>query len=205
MRILFLFLAGAVCAFPQFTAGIKAGVPLTDFFDTVSSPNFGFNSDTKRYVIGPTVELRLPGGLGFEFDALYRRFHYEGEISNGDAMTSRTKGGAWQFPLLAKYRFPFPLARPYVLGGVAWNTLTGLRQDVTSLVTGRSSTDEPAELRERTTTGIVLGAGLEVGALVIRISPEVRYTRWGSSQFRGPNDALRSNRNQAEFLVGFTF
>ncbi len=205
MRILLLLLAGASCAFPQFTAGFKAGVPLTDFFDTVRSPNFGFNSQTKRYVIGPTVELRLPGGLGFEFDALYRRFNYEGDTQTDGAVSSRTTGNAWEFPLLAKYRFPYPLVRPYILGGVAWNTFTGLRQDITSVVTGRSSTDEPAELRERTTTGLVLGAGLEVRAIVIRISPEVRYTRWGAEQFRGPNDTLRWNRNQAEFLVGFTF
>lgn len=206
MRILFLLLAGAVCAFPQFSAGVKAGVPLTDFFDTVRSPNFGFNSQTKRYVVGPMVELRLPGGLGFEFDALYRRFNYEGEVSIQDVLTNnRTTGNAWEFPLLAKYRFPFPLVKPYILGGVAWNTLTGLRQDLTSAVVGRSSSDEPAELRDRTTTGIVLGAGLEVRAILIRISPEIRYTRWGAEQFRGPNDSLIWNRNQAEFLVGFTF
>ncbi len=206
MRILFLLLAGALCAFPQFSAGLKAGVPATDFFDTVRTPNFGFNSQTKRYIIGPMVELWLPGGLGFEFDALYRRLNYESDLTIGDVFTNnRTTGNAWEFPLLAKYRFGTPLIKPYILGGVAWNTLTGLRQDITSAITGTSSTDEPAELRERTTTGIVLGAGLEVRAIVIRISPEVRYTRWGAEQFRDANGALRWNRNQAEVLVGFTF
>lgn len=210
MRTLLLLVAGAGCAFPQFSAGVKAGVPLTDFFDTVRSPNLGFNSNTKRYVIGPMVELRLPGGLAFEFDALYRRFNYEAEVRLVDVFTNnRTTGNAWEFPLLAKYRFPgLPLLRPYVAGGVAWNTLTGLRQDVTTLISGRpvtNTTDEPAELREKTTTGIVLGAGLEVRALFLRISPEVRYTRWGKEQFRDPTDALKWNRNQAEFLVGFTF
>jgi len=41
--------------------------------------------------------------------------------------------------------------------------------------------------------------------LVLHISPEIRYTRWGSSHFNIPNGSAISNQNQAEFLVGFTF
>jgi hypothetical protein len=208
MRTLLLLLLGAGCAFPQFSAGLKAGVPLTDFFDTVRSPNFGFNAQTKRYVIGPMIELRLPGGLGVEFNALYRRFNYEADPAVDPITALRTTGNAWEFPLLAKYRFPFPVVRPYLAGGVAWNSLSGLRQSVTRVVAGQpttTTTDDPEELRQRTTTGIVLGAGLEIGAVVLRISPEVRYTRWGAEQIRDPAGAIRWNRNQAEFLVGFTF
>jgi len=58
----------------------------------------------------------------------------------------------------------------------------------------------------------------------LNISPEIRYTRWGSQQFLTPVVApiigpgvgivpvppalpgtIQSNQNQAEFLVGFTF
>ncbi|HWQ54568.1 MAG TPA: outer membrane beta-barrel protein [Bryobacteraceae bacterium] len=207
MRTLLLLILGAVCAFPQFSVGVKAGVPMTDFFDTVRSPNLGFNSQTKRYIVGPMAELRLPGGFGVEFDALYRRINYEADVSLVDVFTNnRTTGNAWQFPLVAKYRFPFPVVRPYIEGGVAWNTFTGLKQSITNVVTGtRTTTSDPAELRDKTTTGLVLGAGVEVKAIFLRISPEVRYTRWGSEQFRDPTNALRWNRNQAEFLVGFTF
>lgn len=209
MRALLLLIAGAVGAFPQFSAGLKAGVPITDTFNALRSPNFGFNSQTKRCVIGPMLELRLPGGLAVEFDALYRRFNYEADVSVIDVITNnRTTGNAWEFPLLAKYRFSSELVRPYIAGGVAWNTFSGMRQSITRVIAGQSSTttsNDPAELREKTATGIVLGAGVEVRALFLRISPEVRYTRWGKEQFLDAAGGLRSNRNQAEFLVGFTF
>src|SRR5258708_5728565 len=99
MRTLFLLLAAASAAFSQpFTVGIKAGVPLTDFFSTVSSPRFGFNSNTKRFIVGGTAELRLPAGLGIEFDALYRRLNYESNSILVDVFdNNRTTGNAWEF------------------------------------------------------------------------------------------------------------
>lgn len=208
--VVVLFLAAAT-AFPQLSVGVKAGVPLTDFFDTVSSPNFGFNSNTKRYIIGPMVQLNLPAGFAVEFDALYRRLNYESDIGLVDVFTNRrTTGNAWEFPLLFKYRFSVPMVRPFVGAGVAWDTLTGVKQSVTNtlfpsnrVTTG--STEKPAELQNDTTTGFVIGAGVDVHAIFLHISPEFRYTRWGSNHFRDATGGLISNRNQAEFLVGFRF
>ena len=63
----------------------------------------------------------------------------------------------------------------------------------------------PFELQNDTTRGFVLGAGLDVKVLLIHISPEVRFTRWGAKHFVDPNGLLNSKQNQAEFLVGITF
>ena len=63
----------------------------------------------------------------------------------------------------------------------------------------------PTELNQSTTTGFVLGVGLDVHALIVHISPEIRYTRWGAKHFLDPNGSFGSNQNQAEFLVGITF
>ena len=185
-------------------------MPLTDFVDTVQSPRFGFNSNTKRYIVGATVELRLPMGFGVEADALYRRLNYEGNGTLLDVITNnRTSGNAWEFPLLVKYKFPTkPFVRPFVDAGIAWDTLSGLTQSVTRTISsGRvtTSTSGAAELQNRTTTGFVMGAGVEIKALLIRLSPEIRYTRWGSQHFGDVNGLLRSNRNQGEFLLGITF
>lgn len=209
MKVLVLLIS-ALPAFSQpFTLGLKVGVPLTDFVDTVQSPRFGFNSNTKRFIIGPTAELRLPFGLGVEVDALYRRINYEGSGTLIDVLTNnRTTGNAWEFPVLAKYRFPSTVVRPYVAAGVAFDTLSGLTQTVTRTLAPNSVTtrsDIPAELKNKTTKGFVVGAGVEIRAILIRLSPEVRFTRWGSSHFEDVNGLLRSNRNQAEFLLGVTF
>lgn len=210
MRSLLLLLCGAVAAFSQpISIGVKAGVPLTDFVNTVNTGQFNFSSSTNRYLVGLDAELHLPFGLGVEFDALYRHFNYTGTGNLVDVVTSqRTTGNDWEFPLLAKYRFPSKIVRPFVDAGVAWSTLQGLSQSVTSVVngvTGTSSTGSPAELHNNTVTGFVMGAGLDIHALLVHISPEVRYTRWGARHFLDPNGGLSSNQNQAEFLVGITF
>jgi hypothetical protein len=54
--------------------------------------------------------------------------------------------------------------------------------------------------------GFVFGGGVEFSLLALRVQPEIRWTRWGSENFRSPVESIfKSNLNQAEFLVGFTF
>lgn len=218
MRLLMLLLGGAALAGAQpFSFGIKGGLPLTDFFDAVNSDNLGYFSSTNRYIVGPTAELHLPFGLGIEFDALYRHLHYSNAFNAVDVLVnSSTESGSWEFPLLLKYRFKAPLARPFLDGGVAWDTLSGVSQTITqtAIATGivsSSSNSSPAELRNSTVNGIVFGGGIDIHLPLIHVSPEIRYTHWNSQQFLstgvaavGPG-SLSSTQNQFEFLVGITF
>jgi hypothetical protein len=181
----------AVSAFAQpFSAGIKVGLPLTDFVNTVQGVT---STKTNRYLVGPTAELHLPWGFGVELDALYRHFDYQNLPGSAvGAITSVNSAGDWEFPLLLKYRFPAKVVRPYVTGGVAWDRLTGL----TNTLSGSA--------QKSTTMGAVLGVGLDVHVLIIHILPEVRYTRWTDKHFNLTN-VLSSNQNQAEVMVGITF
>jgi opacity protein-like surface antigen len=204
MRPLLLLLLVAASAFAQpFSVGLKAGVPLTDFIDTARSGNFNYFAHTNRYIIGGQAELRLPFGLGVEFDALYRHVKFTGSGTSGGVNSSvATTANAWEFPLLVKYRFPTPVARPFIDGGVAWDTLTGVKQAVSSispLPLGISPT-----VTDKTTIGYVVGVGLDI-KIGIRLQPEIRYTRWGAKHFLDPNGLFHSNLNQAEFLLGVTF
>jgi hypothetical protein len=205
MRALFLFLFGSISLFAQpFTFGIKAGVPLTDFVNATQTGNFNYTSPTQRYIVGATAELRLPLGLGVEFDAMYRHLHFTGSGNLVDvATTSDTTAGNWEFPLLLKYRMPFPVVRPFVDAGVAWNTLTGLKQsvsEVSPVPLGNSTVSN-----KTSTMGFVMGVGLDVHAIFLHISPEIRYTRWGVQHISDIGGLVPLNQNQAEFLVGFTF
>jgi hypothetical protein len=56
-----------------------------------------------------------------------------------------------------------------------------------------------------TNKGAVLGAGLEFNLHLVRVSPEIRYTRWGATNLADFGGVLRSNKNQAEVLIGLTF
>jgi opacity protein-like surface antigen len=211
MRPLFLLLFGAVSAWAQlFSYGVKAGVPLNNFLDDAQSQQFAFNATTNRYIVGPTAELHLPFGFGIEFDILYRHFDYNGSGTlAGVGTNSSTTSSAWEFPLLAKYRFPMKIVHPFVDAGVSWDKLSGLTQTITrataNVITGTTTTSSPAELNTTATRGFVMGAGLSVKVLRLSISPEIRFTRWGAQHFIDPNGLLHSNPNQGEFLVGITF
>lgn len=213
MKPLCILILSAAAAFSQpFTLGVKGGLPMTDFVNATRTQNFTASTTTNRYIVGPTAELRLPFGLGVEVDFLYRHFGYRSSGFLGSVTSNLTNldtsVGAWEFPVLAKYRFPGAIVRPFVDAGVAWNRLSGLTQTARSVVANVSNTtttSTPFELSKNVTRGYVVGAGVDLKVLVIHISPEVRYTRWGAKHFIDPSGLLNSKQDQAEFLVGLTF
>ena len=100
--------------------------------------------------------------------------------------------------------------RPYIDGGLAFETLAGLKQTIARIViptriTTTTATSNPPELNNNTTPGVVVGLGLDVHAMFLHISQEVRYTRWASQHFLSGHGLLESNQNQGEFLLGITF
>lgn len=205
--LLILLGAGASSAFAQlpFGLGLKGGVSLTDAFQnrTFVGPSEWFSSttreysDAKDYIIGPFAELRLPFGFGVEADALYRPLSF---TIQQPTFSSSTRFSTWEFPILAKYRFKFPIVRPYIDAGPSF----------------RTTTDNTRYLSNH---GIAVGGGLDIKALFLHVSPEIRYTRWGSDSSAGtasiPAGQSRlsyfgqpqasSNVNQVEFLVGISF
>jgi len=191
---------------------IGVGQGLVTGIAGVSGSRTTVSSTTNRYIVGPTIELRLPAGFGVEFDALYRHFRYNSAASLVDAVsTLSTTGDAWEFPLLLKKRFSRGPIRPFLDAGVNFDKISGVSETISTLVfpsrNTTVTTSNPAELRNDFSTGFTIGAGIEVRALLLRVTPEIRYTRWGTQHFNSviSNGSLRSNLNQAEFLVGITF
>jgi len=160
-----------------FGAGLKLGATLNDAINFNVVGHGGRN-----FVVGPYIELRLPAGFALEADALYESAKYSAVTNNGSS---------WQFPVMAKYKFGNGLVRPYVEGGVAFSHITDLA-------------DIP-ELNHRSNFGIVVGGGLEIHALFLRITPEVRYNGWALKNIQSTTGAFQSTRNEALFLVGFGF
>jgi opacity protein-like surface antigen len=137
-----------------------------------------------------------------EFDALYRKLGFNGSgILGSDTISA--SGSNWEFPLLLKYRFHFPVVRPYLDAGVAWDTIAGLKETIVSVTLPVQSS--PSDLQRNTTMGFVVGGGVDIHAVFLHISPEIRFTRWNSTQISDALGLLHSNLNQGEFLVGLTF
>ncbi|MEX2303663.1 MAG: hypothetical protein WD733_22155 [Bryobacterales bacterium] len=161
------------------SVGVRGGVPLSDAFEAVPGA-LRFRNVPHRWTAGPTIEVRLPLSLGITFDALYSRVEYELDDGSG-----RQRGGQWDFPLMLRYRAGIGPVRPFIAGGGSFNKIT----DITT--------------PKSTVAGLVLGAGVEVKVPLVRITPEVRYTRRFDDAVS--LDGLRSNRNQFLFLTGITF
>lgn len=164
--------------------GVRGGLPFGDAFTTIENRDFRILG-RNRFVVGPTIELRLPAGFGFNFDVLYRRYTFE--ASSGGSPTTAS-AAQWEFPLMFRYRFPGIIVRPFVAAGPTLNRLTG----VTSI--------------RNSTVGMALGGGLDIAIPFFHITPELRYSRlFQEVTVRPGASSLLQNQNRLDLLVGFTF
>jgi hypothetical protein len=173
--------------------GIKGGVPLTDAFSDyrpmeVDVIVHSFSS-SRNYVIGPAAELKLPLGFSVEADALYRPLNLtvDRQTLPQPVVHSVNDINSWEFPILGKYHFLHtPIVKPYVEAGPVFRAVgsgtSGLSKD-----------------------GFAMGGGVDIKLLVVRVTPEIRYSRWGSDAAAPSLFASPSNLNQAEFLIGVSF
>jgi len=208
MKLVPVFLIAAafipVADAQHISVGIAAGFPLTDGMSDFSSVANQITthdySNSKLYILGPMIEVRLPLSLAIEVNALYRPLNLTIDSQTGLGPIIRTSHdySSWEFPVLGKYRLPLlPVVKPFVEAGPSFRA----KGSSLSYLSGR---------------GFSLGGGIEVKILRLRIAPVLRYTHWGSdSTVTGiictgpcvtiPTTAPASNQNQAEFLVGLSF
>jgi hypothetical protein len=196
--LLALFMFSCPFAFGQhlISFGVKGGVPLTDplpdtTLNAVDVVIHAFSS-SKNYVVGPMIELNLPFGLSVEADALYRPLNLTTEMRVlPSTQTTRLSAdfSSLEYPILAKAHFLHtPIVRPYVAAGPSFRWVA-------------------SKVPYLSRTGLAIGGGVDFKLLLIRLSPEFRYERWGSDS----HSVLRnvslppSNLNQVEFLVGLSF
>jgi hypothetical protein len=188
--------------------GVKGGIPITDAVDTARGTTSAYFTDTKRYLVGPTIEFHLPARFSIEIDALYKRIGYQFDAT-GPFVYSKTVANSWEFPILGKFEIlPGPV-RPFVDLGMNIRNLSGvkqIRQTISGATFNRVELNSANEFNKRNDLGLTGGFGIAFKMGPVRISPEFRYTRWGGENLRDPiNALLRTNRNQGDFMVGFTF
>src|SRR5580704_5773892 len=120
-RLSAVLLCLAVPGLPQaLTLGAEGGLRLTG-----DTPLYGV-SNSRRYLVGPKIELALPLHLAVEADGLYSRLgstYYIPLIANESFI--RTIANTWQIPLLAEYYLPVLRRTLFVSGGVALRHASG--------------------------------------------------------------------------------
>ncbi|MFN7938653.1 MAG: porin family protein [Bryobacteraceae bacterium] len=183
MKQLVLIMVLAASPLAGIDLGVRGGLPFGDAFESLRSANLELKG-RNRFVIGPTLEVRLPAGFGVNLDLLYRRYQFQTTTPSGI-----TTNGAGQFeiPVMVRYHFPSLVVRPFIAGGPVWSTITGLNST-------------------RNSTGMALGTGLDIHVPFGHITPELRYTRrFQDSIVTAPSGSLKTLSNQVDLMVGFTF
>jgi opacity protein-like surface antigen len=198
-HVLFLFIAASLSAQERFAIGGKVGVPLSD--------PMGPSSESRPYAVGPSVEFRLPAGFAVEASGVYHRigqtYWYNGAPFDTPAVViNRTRGNSWEFPVIGKYYLRGRRSRwaPYLGAGLAFRRVNF--ESVASIASGTNLTPLVSTLHQDSTsgwkTGTAAAAGIRLRAGRFAISPEVRYTRWGSQ-------GILNQKNEAGLFLGFAF
>jgi hypothetical protein len=215
------FLACLTAAGQPLQFGVKAGVPITEYFDTGASGGLHgdahYTATARRYVLGASAEWQFNHSLGLQLEGFFHRMGYVAYVNtfnNGNFTNSAVDviGNSWDFPLTLKYRLP-PAHRVYLTGGGVLRYVGPVRgrghETDGSLVTQTSTTTsinttQPSELRKRLYPGLTVGTGIYCPAGPMHIVPEFRYTRW-TANIAGEGGLLRFSPNQVEVMVGFIF
>jgi opacity protein-like surface antigen len=174
----FLVLIGIAQAQPVI-GGLKIGIPITDAFSTFQELTYP-PANASNYELGVYGEVRLPAKFSIEVDALHRGYTFRSQTSSASA-------SSWEFPFLLKYHLLKGPIKPYVEGGLSFSHLSGVENVI---------------VNHNTSFGVALGAGVDIHALVLHISPEIRYTGYALKNF---DSIITSNSNQVAFLIGIGF
>lgn len=196
--LLILLVCTAISPAQKLTLGVVTGYSLSRDFPTRTQTFPGGMIDdgqttTSRFfirpvgrtpIIGPKLELSFTPSFGLEVDALYRPIRSEFTIttlySGGTSIgfTDQQTHVKWEFPILAKYRIPRNNFSPFFSAG--------------ALLLPVASGVNLSHL------GFVSGAGVEMKAGPIVLSPGLRYKRLAPRSGRTTDVAL----NHFDFTVG---
>jgi hypothetical protein len=177
----FLVFTGFARAQPVI-GGLKVGIPFTDAVNTIQNLVLPPPVSVSGYELGVYGEVRLPAKFSIEVDALHRGYTF-------NLQTGSMSASSWEFPILLKYHLLKGPIKPYVEGGISFSHISSVEN---LLVSPNNNAN----------FGIALGAGVDIHALVLHISPEIRFTADALKTFDG---IISSNRNQVAFLIGVGF
>jgi opacity protein-like surface antigen len=198
-KLLLITLIAQTCfAESPIIIGVRGGVPLNDVIQTVQS-GASISSSTDNYVVGPTLGIRLPLGFSVAGDALFTRLSLS--VNPGSTNKVSASASSWEFPVLVRFTAGHGFLAPFVGAGVSVRHLSDFGN------IGPFLTNSGAQsVSSSSGVGFALDGGLQFKLGPVHISPEIRYTHWGSNQISSAfNNVIRTNDNEGQILVGVTF
>lgn len=204
MRFLPFLLTCCLGAAQSVSFGVVGGARPTD------DVPFWVTPESRRYVVGPSVELGLPFHFAVEVDALYHREGYRYEapplIGLSGVAHENERANSWEFPILLKYKLAVPLVKPFVEAGLAPRRITGTSNDefVVFNCCGPDAVSFGSTKTDSSSLGVVAGGGVRFSIGRLSISPEARYTYWTSASTLGPTGVYTSQW-QVDVLVAIAW
>jgi hypothetical protein len=213
VSVIFLFASASPARAQLLGLGVEGGARVSnDVFG-----NFGdISSESKRYIVGPRVNVHLPRNFLVEVEALYRPFGFSAHnFSPGISLTTRERANSWEFPLLLKYRYPGFVAHPFIGAGYEPRIVHGndvvngaFASGITSgVVTYTYVINQQSKTNYPVSNGAVVSGGLDFVAGPVHISPELRYIHWSPAFLdinrSGADGPFRINSSHNELLVLF--
>jgi hypothetical protein len=200
MRIFIFFLTSYCCFSQSITLGVLGGGRPTGEMGS------GVSSESKGYVVGPSLEVGLPLGFSIEADGLYHRLGYQYTFSSISGSQSVTASGGerdntWEIPILLKYKIPMGRIKPFVMAGGSRRNLSGsatfTSMTNSPVLNGSSTTGYTLKTSYAAEVGIVGGAGVQFAIGRLQLSPQARFTHWD----KAPGGYFYA-RQQVDLLVG---
>ena len=145
-----------------------------------------FFSTHKDYIVGAMVEFGLPWRMALEIDGLYRPMNFTSAVVlPNEPLNSASPNTivTWEFPVLAKYKFPMHKLKPLIEVGPSFRSSGNLNGSAPSSYGG------------------TFGLGVEAHVWKVKLTPVIRYTHWAGEGRYEPH----TKRNQAEALVGISY
>lgn len=190
----------------------------------IASYTYVGGTSSPKLAVSPTAEYRLTDrlSLGIEFRFHHTDFSQTTTILSGIVnpnastddrqpitITQQTEASYWEVPLLAHY-YGLPggglLSRAYASGGWEFRYISNIRTGTDFSYPGGATdyNEIPVGSGRNTQFGAVVGLGLRfIDAFNIKISPEVRFTRWMGSTFQG--QGYNAAANELEGGIGISF
>jgi hypothetical protein len=190
---------------------------------TVYDWNFNTTSRSPMAGIGPAFEFELGKRTTVTAEVLYDRLSYQkvtNTYSGSDdpttgndersrlTITENTKARLFDVPLLvhhSPFRRPGVWSHLYFSAGVTDRILTTIRtsNSITYADGTAGANWDRAQASKSNLLGAVVGVGFRfIDDFNIKVTPEIRYTRWAGGTFG--TDSTQSPRNQIEIGLAFT-
>jgi hypothetical protein len=199
--LLACLLGTGVAQAQQFRFGVRGGLTLTKPTSTYDQ-----RDESKRYLIGPVLELRW-SRVALDVSLLYQRAGTtyfstftgppESPLEGFQQTTVRSRANVWQLPIVGKYFFRRSGSwQPFVGAGYALQTAWTTTTSSSILINqGQQQVLNDEMTSTRSSNGAVAAVGVQFLRGRFAITPEFRYIRWVGT----------FKPNQVQATVGLTF